>query len=128
MADSNETGRTTLDLIADALKHVEDEDRVYYGTASKLPQGEPWNYTVFSRIVTSPNGNNTSFTDAYEVAIVREGFVPEGMDKTVIAAMRTVPGMKLDASHDIEYVPQAKQGTRDPVEMMIIRFVKGRKP
>lgn len=120
--------KTTLDLINDALKTVEDEERVYYGTASKLPQGAPWNYTVFSRNATEPSSNLTSMSDGFIVAIVRENFVPEGMDKAIIDAMRAIPGMRLEADADIEYAYQVKPGTHDTVEMMVIRFKKARKP
>lgn len=120
--------KTTLDRIADALSSVEEDGRVFYGTASQLPKGAPWNYTVFSRAPATPSQNLTSISDAYEVAVVREDYVPEGHDKSVIDAMRSVPGMKLDAGQDIDHVYQVKPGTRDTVEMMIIRFVKGRKP
>lgn len=120
--------KSTLDRIAAALATVEERDRVYYGTASKLPAGAPWNYTVFSRAPASTSEYPTSISDAYDVAVVREGHVPEGHDKTVIDAMRSVPGMKVDTAHGIEYVYRVKPGTRDTVEMMVIRFSKGRRP
>lgn len=119
--------KTTLDRISDALSSIEESGRVYYGTASKLPKGAPWNYTVFSRAPATASQNLTSISDAYEVAVVREDYVPEEHDKVVIDSMRSVPGMKLDAGHDIEHVYQVKPGTRDTVEMMVIRFVKGRR-
>lgn len=120
--------KTTLDRIAGALQAIEEEGRVFYGTASKLPKGASWDYTVFSRAPASTSEYPTSISDAYDVAVVREGHVPEGHDKTVIDAMRSVPGMKVDTAHGIEYVYRVKPGTRDTVEMMVIRFSKGRRP
>lgn len=120
--------KTTLERIAKALEATEEEGRVFYGTALKLPKGASWDYTIFSRAPASTTEYPTSISDAYEVAVVREGHVPEGRDKAVIDAMRSVPGVKVDTAHDIEYVYQVKPGTRDTVEMMIIRFVKGRRP
>lgn len=120
--------KPTLDLISEALAGVEERGRVYYGTASKLPKGAPWNYTVFSRAPAKPSGNLTSISDGYEVAVVREGYVPEGLDKRVIDAMGGIPGMRLEADSTIEYAYQVKPGTRDTVEMMVVRFRKARKP
>lgn len=120
--------KTTLDRIAKALGTIEEEGRVFYGMASKLPKGASWDYTIFSRAPASTSEYPTSISDAYEVAVVREGHVPEGHDKAVIDAMRSVPGVKVDTAHGIEYVYRVKPGTRDIVEMMVLRFAKGRKP
>lgn len=115
----------TLDDMQAALAKVDGS--VYYGVASKVGETDPWNYTVFSRERTSPKDNLTGYSERFMVAVVRENYVPEGMYVDVIDAVTSIPGMKLDRSCDIEYAYTAKPGTRDVVEMMEIRFTKGRK-
>ena len=61
------------------------------------------------------------------MSVVRENYVPEGMLERVIDAMRAIPGVKLDAAREVEYVYDVKPGTSRTVEMMIVRFVRGRK-
>ena len=114
----------TLDAISSALESV--DERVYYGMATKLPKGAPWNYTVFSREPASRSANRTGFTDVYSVAVVREDYVPEDVLPSVIEAMERIPGMKL-ADSTVDYDYMAKPGTSDIVEMMVVRFSKARK-
>ena len=114
----------TLDAISEALSSV--DERVYYGMASKLPKGAPWNYTVFSREPSNRNANKTGFTDVYSVAVVREEYVPEDVLPAVIEAMETIPGMKL-ADSTVDYDYMTKPGTTDIAEMMVVRFSKARK-
>lgn len=113
---------STLDTIRDTLGKL--DRRVYYGTASKLPQGAPWDYTVFSRDTTKPKDQLTGYTERYIVAVVREGYVPEGADREVIAAVEEIPGMRLDRTASIEYLYTVKPGTQDTVEEMVIHFAK----
>lgn len=114
----------TLDLINAALSEV--DELVYYGMATKLPNGAPWNYTVFSREPSSRSANKTGFTDVYAVAVVRENYVPEDVLPAVIEAMESIPGMRLSDS-SVEYDYMAKPGTSDIAEMMVVRFSKARK-
>lgn len=116
----------TLDMIKDALATI-DGDKVFYGLAAKLGKKDPWNYTVFSRASTDPSDNLTSFSDIYEVAVVREEYVPEGMLFDVLAAVDHIPGLKLAKGRPIEYRYDLKSGTSDTVEMMVVRFAKSRK-
>ena len=114
---------STLDDIRDALAKV--DSNVFYGTASKLEGGEPWNYTVFSRDEDAPKDTLGGFTQRYEVAVVRESFVPEGLRDDVIAAVSALPGMRLDREKSVEYVYESKPGaSRTVVEMMVVHFAK----
>ena len=113
---------STLDLINAALANV--DNRVFYGTAAKLPKSQPWNYTVFSREPASRNANKTSITHVYAVSVVRENYVPESMMAEVINAMESIPGMRM-SDDDIEFAYQVKPGTSDTCEMMTIKFCKG---
>ena len=114
-----------LDQINEALGAIDGE--VWYGVAAKHSQRNKFDYTVFSREPTSVSANLTGFSDGYMVAVVRENYVPEGTDVKVIDAMTARPGMKLDASKEIEYRYDVKPGTTDTVEMMIVYFKRGRK-
>lgn len=111
-------------MIRDALAKIERPDRLYYGVAAKLPDGAPWRYTVFSRDADKPKDSLTGYTHRYLVAVVREGYVPEGHDLEVIDAMLSIPGMKLDRTASTEYLYSVKPGTKDTVEEMVIHFVK----
>lgn len=114
---------STLDDIQNALAAV--DANVFYGVACGLPEGAPWNYTVFSRDTSTPKDSLTGFSHRYAVAVIREDYVPEGTDVEVIEAMCRIPGMRLDRSRDIEYRYSVKQGSvRTVVEMMVVRFVK----
>lgn len=115
----------TLTLIKQALD--ERYDRVYYGTAADHPKDEPWNYVVFSRERTSFAANLSGTSEVYIVAVVREGYVPTGTLEEVVGAMSAIPGIKPLASSDAKYDYDVKPNTRSTVEMMTVRFVKGRK-
>lgn len=116
---------STLNAIRDALESV--DGRVYYGTAADHPKDAPWDYTVFSRESTAAKANLTGYTETFIVSVVRESHVPDGTLDELVAAMASVPGMKLDASRAAEYVYDVKPGTRQTVEMLVARFARGRK-
>ena len=115
-----------LDDIRAALEGVDDV--VLYGTASTLPKDAPWNYTVFGRRKTRVNDNLASTAQEFDVAVVREGYVPEGLEDAVVAAMRTIPGMNPVKGQSVQYMYDRKPGTNLVVEMMVITFARPRKP
>ena len=112
----------TLDDIKAALTAIDDE--VHYGTAFGHDPAKPWDYTVFSREDTEPKDNNTSYSERYMVAVVREDYVPEGMYREVIKAVTALPGVRIDDSQRIEYVYDTKPGGAGVVEMMVMHFRK----
>ena len=117
------TTQTTLELIEQELKKI--DPKTFYGTAAKIKRNEPWDYIVFSRENATMNDNLTSISMIYPVAVVRENYVPEGLEDQIILAMRNVPGMKPTGEIVFDYM--TKPGTSDVVEMMVIRFRKSRK-
>lgn len=82
-----------------------------------------WDYIVFNRKPTKPNPNKTGYSYYFTVNIIRENFIPEGLDLEVIDKMLEIPGMRL-AGNDMEYTYVAKMNTDVVVEMLSIDFVK----
>lgn len=124
-SEKSETGKTTLDAINEALSGI--DDNVIYGTARTLPKDAPWDYTVFGRRRTKLNTGLTSKGCEYDVAVVRENFVPEGMEEKVIGAMRAIPGMAPVTGQSVQYYYDRKPGTNVTVEMMVVTFAKSSK-
>ena len=60
---------------------------------------------------------------SFSVNIIRENFIPEGLDLAVIEKMLEIPGMRL-AGTDMEYAYTAKPNTNVVVEMLSIDFVR----
>ena len=85
-----------------------------------------WNYIVFNRKPTKINSNQTSYAYYFSVNIVRENYVPEGLDLEVIQKMKEIPGIKL-AGNDMEYNYIKKPNTNIVVEMLSIDFIKAEK-
>ena len=85
-----------------------------------------WDYTTFNRTRLKSATQKTSYADAFEVHIVREDFIPEGVDVEVIEKLTALPGVKL-ASEDGVYDYTMKPGTDHVVEMLTLTFVRVRK-
>lgn len=85
-----------------------------------------WDYTVFNRTKLRSSANKNSFTDAFEVHIVREVFIPEGLDTEYIKRLTALPGVNL-ASDDGVYDYMLKPGTDTVVEMLTLTFTRARK-
>ena len=58
--------------------------------------------------------------------IVREEFVPEGLDEQVIEAMESIPGIRLSKS-DCIYEYAEKPNTNVIVEMLSLEFTRSRR-
>ena len=101
------------------------DPKTFYGTAAKIGRKDPWDYTVFGRENATMSANQTSLSTVYPVAVVRENYVPEGMEDQIVSAMRTIPGMKPTGEILFEYM--VKPDSTDVVEMMVIRFSRSRK-
>lgn len=113
-----------LSDIKDALEKVDGS--VYYGKAGALTDRDLWDYTVFSRATLKATGGRTGYTDEFDVAIVREDFIPEGDIEATIAAMLAIPGMRLSGD-EFTYLYDAKPGTDAVVELLVLRFARARK-
>lgn len=115
-------------ILDDINQRLEEVDRrVYYGAVDKAAVRDTiWDYIVFNRINLKISTNKTSFSDYYVVHIVRENFIPDGIDIEVIEKMLTIDGMRL-AGIDGEYNYIQKPNTNIVVEMLSLYFVRARK-
>ena len=110
-----------LETIKEKLQEV--DPNVFYGMVDPVMRETVWDYIVFNRKITKPGSDRTGYSHYFTVNIVRENFIPEGFDLTVIEKMREIPGMKL-AGTDMEYNYTAKPNTNTVVEMFSIDFVR----
>lgn len=110
-----------LDDIKTKLLEIDSE--VFYGAVDKSIRETVWNYIVFNRKPTKISTNKTGYSYYFSINIVREDYIPEGLDLIVIEKMKEIPGMKL-AGTDMQYTYIVKPNTNIVVEMLSIDFVK----
>lgn len=115
-----------LEEIESKLKEL--DSNVYYGMADSkaIEKLNGWNYIVFSRKVLSADTTKNSYAEHFTVGIVRENYIPEGLDESVIIKMREIAGMRL-ASPDCQYSYVQKPNTNTVIELLTMEFVKPRK-
>lgn len=102
------------------------DPNVFYGAVDNSACETVWDYIVFERSRIAINPNKTSYSHHYTVRIIRENFVPVGLERTVIDSLCTIPGMRLaDADPVFDYT--VKPNTNTVVEMLSIDFVKPEK-
>lgn len=108
-------------------KLEEIDPNVYYGRADKHDfKSKPWDYMVLACKDFNRTSNRTGYSDYFEVAIVREEFIPDGLPEQVISAMESLPKIRLaEGSHGYEYA--TKPDSADTVEMLVLKFVAPRK-
>lgn len=107
-------------------KLQEIDSRVYYGMVDESAKDTVWNYIVFNRTTIKHSQNKTSASDYFDVHIIRENYIPDGIDKEVIDKLCALPGVRLTGSDStFAYVP--KPNTNIVVEMLTINFVRTRK-
>lgn len=107
-------------------KLEEIDTNVFYGMVDDSMRETLWNYIVFSRSKLSASTNKTAYSDYYSVHIIRENWLPEGLDIQVIDKMLEIDGMRL-AGSDGTYHYILKPKTNIVVEMLSLEFVKVRK-
>lgn len=110
-----------LNEIKEKLQKI--DSRVFYGMVCNTVRETDWNYIVFNRKPTKIGKNRTGYSYYFSVNIIREEFIPEGLDLTVIEKMLEIPGMRL-AENDMEYNYILKPNTDTVVEMLSIDFVR----
>lgn len=110
-----------LDEIRDKL--LEIDPIVFYGMVDNNMQETVWDYIVFNRKPTKVGANRTGYSYYFSVNIIRENFIPEGLDLTVIEKMLEIPGMRL-VGNDMEYSYAPKPNTNIVLEMLSIDFVR----
>lgn len=113
-----------LDDIKTKLEEI--DSKVYYGAVSESVKEKPWNYIVFNRSVMRASQNKTGFSVIYSVHIVREEFIPEGLEEAIIEKMLEINGMRL-AGNDCTYDYMTKPNTDMVVEMFSADFVRAKK-
>lgn len=117
-----------LEEIKNKLKEI--DPLVFYGMADDTDENNVpitvWNYIVFMRKTLSSSANKTGYSDRFVVAIVRENFIPEGLDISVIDKVCEIDGMKL-SSPDSQYNYTKNPNTNNVVEVLTMEFVRSRK-
>lgn len=115
-------------LLNDVKEKLEELDpNVYYGLMTREPKDVPvWDYIVFNRTKLRHGQDKNSLGDVFEVHIIREEFIPEGLDAAVLAKMREIPGVR-PTGDDGSYNYMQKPNTDTVVEMLTLTFVRARK-
>lgn len=114
-------------LLTDIEAALQEIDpRVYYGMVDETVKDIVWNYTVFNRTAIKHSSNRTSASDYFDVHIIRENYIPEGIDTEIIDKLCELPGVRLSGS-DSEFNYVQKPNTNIVVEMLTIHFLRARK-
>lgn len=119
-----------LNDIKTVLKSI--DPIVFYGLTPQRIEDEhgrevnTWDYITFNRTKLKSAAQKSSYVDAFDVHIVREEFVPDGIDIEVIEKLTALPGVRL-ASEDGVYDYTMKPGTDHVVEMLTLSFTRARK-
>lgn len=112
------------------LKDVEKvlqgiDPHVDYGMADKEHMETVWNYIVFNRTGVTYSANKTAAGDKFDVHIIRENYVPEGVDEEIVKKLCELPGVRVSGDAEINYAQ--KSGTNIVIEVLTIHFVRVRK-
>lgn len=117
-----------LNEIKKKLKEVDPV--VFYGLGDERDEYgnrlTRWDYIVFRRKALSYSDSKKGYSDRFVVAIIREDYIPEGLDVAVIDKMCEIAGMRL-ANPDSAFNYTQKPNTNTVVEVLEIEFVKARK-
>lgn len=113
-----------LEVIEEKLKEI--DPLVFYGKVDENEITDGWNYTVFMRKSLSIGAQKREYSDRFTVAIIRENFIPEGLDISIVEKMCEIPGMRI-ASADCQYNYTQKPNTNTVVEILTMEFVRARK-
>ncbi len=112
-------------LLAIEDKLQEIDPNVFYGMVDKKIAETAWNYIVFNRTGVKYNDNKTAKSDAFDVHIVRENYIPEGLETEVAQKLCELPGVRL--SGETKFYYERKPNTNIVIEMLTISFVRARK-
>ena len=116
-----------LNKLRDALIELDgfSDSSVFYGVAKETDATKNvWNYIVFNRDVMKMNNNKTSFTFLYEVNIVQENYIQEGLIQDVINKMSDIGLRITDEPPEFSYV---KKDDGTTVEILRLNFNYPRK-
>ena len=117
-------GTLILDEIKTKLKEV--DPNVFYGMVDNSMQELVWDYIVFNRTSMKASSNKTGYSDYFTVHIIREHWIPEGLELQIINKMLEISGMRL-AGTDAVYTYTSKPKTNVVIEMLSIDFVRPKK-
>lgn len=110
-----------LQEIKEALLTVDPV--VYYGAVNPEQKKQAWDYIVFNRKGYRPSAKRTGCSFLFDVHIVRESFIPEGVEESVVRVLTALPGVNLvDGDHGYTYA--VKPDTELVVEMLTLTFAK----
>lgn len=101
------------------------DSHVDYGMVDKKRMETAWNYIVFNRTGVTYSANKTAAGDKFDVHIIRENYVPEGVDEKIVTKLCALPGVRVSGDADISYTQ--KPGTNIVIEVLTIHFVRARK-
>lgn len=113
-----------LNDIKEKLREV--DPCVYYGMVDKNRRETEWNYIVFDRVKMRSSQNKTGKIDLFDVHIIRENFIPDGLAEEVIQKITSIAGVR-ETTDDGEYEYAEKQSTGNVVEMLTLHFARARK-
>lgn len=103
----------------------EIDPRVYYGMVDKRIAETEWNYIVFNRTGVKYSANKTAASDAFDVHIIRENYIPDGLENEVVEKISALPGVRVTGDSVFNY--SQKPNTNIVVEILTISFVRARK-
>lgn len=115
-----------LNEVQDVLISIFPDEPVDYGMATTVKSEDPWNYVVFGRQTIRSNNSN-AFVDRVNVAIIREGYVPDDDIDLCVEKISSIPGMKFDSKSEISFEYTVKANTNALIEMAVIPFTHTRK-
>ena len=116
-----------MNLLNELREKLEQVDPVvFYGMVDNRIKETIWDYTVFNRTRLKSAANKTGFTDYIDIHIVRENYIPEGLDTEMITKVLEIDGMRL-ANEDGIYTYVEKNNTNTVVEMLTLSFMRARK-
>ena len=107
-------------------KLTEIDSNVFYGMVDSSMKETVWDYIVFDRKALKLNPSKSSYTEVYAVHIIREDFIPEGLEVEVINKMLEINGMKMSGDDGI-YTYVQKTNTNIVVEMFSVEFIRAKK-
>lgn len=99
---------------------------VYYGLVDESQREMVWDYFVFNRRTLKHLGNKTGVSEYFDVHIIRENYIPEGVADEIIETICSIPGVRRTAE-DCTFQYSQKPNTNIVLELLTIPFVRARK-
>lgn len=98
---------------------------VYYGK-SFCKANDKWNYIVFNRQSFSKGGSsNNDYIFYYQVHIIQEHFIMEGLESEIIRAMKEQCNLKFTGQAQYNYVTKNDSVIVEILTLQFSRTVKG---